>query len=165
MNEQQAPETDPDELIQLTRGELDQIAIAAGHHVGRIHRRRLVFQSLLASTLATVAVGTPIGLAIHDNTVDAARNSALYDCQLNQTLAGDLAQFVSSDAQLRVKQAKLNVTKRLLADIERVIPLGDLKASQQASAALSAQYANTWTYTYLPQLEQLVTVDCPKRTP
>lgn len=154
-----------DELVTLTRAELKQVAVDAGHQVGRLHRYRIARWSFGAAVLATIVVGLPIGIVIHNNTASSARKSALYDCRLNQLLAGDISNFVTSDAQLRVAQSRLAVTGPLLHDLEHVIPVGDLEAAASASTALSIKYAHKWTTLYLPPLQHLVTVDCATRSP
>lgn len=152
--------TEHDELVTLARDELTEVARQAARDIGRIHRMKLVVGVFFATGAASLAVGIPVGIIIHNNTVATARANALYDCQLNQQLASVLGRFVVSDATLRVKQAHTSVTPRLLRAIESVIPVKTLESVEATSLRLSETAARAWTTTYLPPLHRLVTLDC-----
>jgi hypothetical protein len=167
MNETHEP--GDDELVQLTRGELQDVAADAAKAGAAAVNRHALFWAFLvgfaASSIAAIAIAVPVGLLIHHNTESQARSWAVYDCNLDQTFAGIFGRFIQSDAQLRVQQAHQSITPRLLHDIERVIPLPDLEAAAAASTRLSENAANMWTSRYLPPLTRLVNLDCRAALP
>jgi hypothetical protein len=145
----------------VMRAAFDRVVLraseTAAQHVARIHRRRLVTQAFLAALIVTAGMGLALFYFVER---PAARDNARYDCHLIGQLSDAMETFVQTDAHLRAEQARSSVTPRLLADLERLIPVGDLRMLFAASARASAQTVAVWENTVAPRLRALAGTDC-----
>lgn len=116
---------------------VEEAAARAAQRVAAIHRRRLVVQSFLAALIISASVALIVGFIIGANERSFARQNAEYDCNLFTQAATAMGNFVQSDANLRSKQSKAGFGKKLVADIEKVIPAADL-----AQLAITQQRQN-----------------------
>lgn len=150
------PDQPDDELVTLTHRELARIV-----HDGV---RRVLWTALAAAILAALLI-TTIGGAIEahqtrNDAIETSAQNARYDCQLVQALSGGVSDFIATDANVRVTQAKTPVTATLLHDLTRIIPLGDLEKLARQSAAASLATASHWQHVDLPPLQHLAGLDC-----
>lgn len=142
-----------------------QASKLASQEVAKVHRRRLVVQSFLASLTVALFVAVVIGMVFRAEAIDQATREGQYNCQLVQDLSATLGDFIATDARIRSRQGSGNVQQRIIADLARVVPLGDLTAAAAASAVANAETVRYWTHVDLPRLRALAETNCSSGLP
>lgn len=138
-----------------------QAAELATQRVAAVHRVRLVTQAFLAALVVSVSVAIILAFVFKGELQTQAKHAAVANCRLIQAMEKPLSDFVRSDAQLRIQQAK--VAPEVQRALARVLGQHVLTRAEARSARIGTETTGYWLTSVAPRLDAIATVECSRR--
>lgn len=145
---------------------VSQAAAYATQAVARVHRRRLVLQSALATFVISIGIALIMAFGLKAAADQQAHAEALTNCRLVTQIATPLANFVNSDATLRQRQAQLSGRNTEIgAKFSQLLGEKNYLKALAESNKLNADTVAYWQHTVIPQLRSVAGANCELRLP
>lgn len=138
-------------------------ATIATQNVSRIHRRRLVTQTAIATFVICIGIALILAFALKGAADSQSRSFALDNCHLVTQLATPLANFVKSDATLRQKQASLGAHGVIGRKFSQLFGTKNFLQAERQSAKLNSATTAYWDNAVVPQLRSVAGANCQLR--